>query len=444
MKNILTTTSDNPNYLAKVIKVKDLRKHSNADRLQCMTIDGNNIITDLSAQEGSLYIYFPIESSINKDFISYTNSFQEKELNKDQTVKGMFNKHARVRAISLRGERSEGFMIPTKKIEDWLESTGQKVEITEEYLDTYFDTIDGVVLCQKYVNENALRQKQLQEEREKRRLGKKVKRTSKLVDGQFRLAEDTLHLKKLVEKIDPEDYITIAYKMHGTNFSCGRVLCKKPLKWYEKALKTIGVNVIDTQYDLVFASRRVIKNSYADQQTQNFYSEDIWQRASEIVKDKLKDGISIHAEIVGHLSTGAEIQRGYDYGCSPQDFDVYVYRMFYTNPSGDVFEFTTPQIQKYCQKVGLKVVPIFYYGKAKDCYPELETIEHWHRNFLDKLILDYTEKDCYMCKNKVPEEGICLVKNDEYFSAFKLKSFRFLQRETEELDKGEVNIEDVA
>ena len=47
-----------------------------------------------------------------------------------------------------------------------------------------------------------------------------------------------------------------------------------------------------------------------------------------------------------------------------------------------------------------------------------------------------------MCNNKVPEEGI-VVRKESLFScdSYKLKSFRFLEFETKQLDKGESDIE---
>ena len=54
----------------------------------------------------------------------------------------------------------------------------------------------------------------------------------------------------------------------------------------------------------------------------------------------------------------------------------------------------------------------------------------------------YNEKDCFICKNKVPEEG-CVIRLEKLeFEAYKQKSERFYQRETNLLDKGESNIED--
>ena len=46
-----------------------------------------------------------------------------------------------------------------------------------------------------------------------------------------------------------------------------------------------------------------------------------------------------------------------------------------------------------------------------------------------------------MCINKVPCEGIVLVKESDFFEAYKLKSMSFLARESEELDSGKVDIE---
>jgi hypothetical protein len=47
-----------------------------------------------------------------------------------------------------------------------------------------------------------------------------------------------------------------------------------------------------------------------------------------------------------------------------------------------------------------------------------------------------------MCRTKVPEEGVVITKEDSVWTGFKLKSLSFLKRETEELDKEQVNIED--
>lgn len=54
----------NINYLASIIKLSNVRKLPNSDRLQCVTVQGNNVITGLTAKDDDLYCFFPLESSI--------------------------------------------------------------------------------------------------------------------------------------------------------------------------------------------------------------------------------------------------------------------------------------------------------------------------------------------------------------------------------------------
>lgn len=93
----------------------------------------------------------------------------------------------------------------------------------------------------------------------------------------------------------------------------------------------------------------------------------------------------------------------------------------------------------------MKTPPIFFTGKAKDLYPEIDyESKNWQEDYIEKLESDYNEKDCFMCKNKTPEEGIVLRIEDNLtnFEAYKLKSFSFLEKETKMLDKGLVSIEE--
>lgn len=434
---MLSIKSKDYNYLAKIVQLSGVRKHSNADRLQCVAIDGQNVITGLDAKDGDYYVFFPVESAINKEFLSSTNSFEDKELNEDKECKGFFNKHGRVRAISLRSERSEGYIVPVDSFFAWVNKAIDKnVYFDKSMVGTEFDHINETQICCKYVprtkNPNNCTD----------RSKKKIKSESKIVDGQFRLSEDTAHFKRNLHKFSPDDIITASYKIHGCNCSMGKVLCKRKLNIIEKIAKFLGAKVQETHYDLVFASRRVIKNSYADKQHESYYDTDVWGMIADRYKECLVDGITLYGEIAGQMPNGSWIQKDYDYGLPENHCDLFVYRITYTNMSGDVFEFTTNQVKNYCNKFGLKIVPIFYYGRAGDLFDISET-EHWHENFLDKLIEKYTEKPCFMCKNKLPEEGIVIHQEKDFFEPYKLKSFAFLERESKELDSGVENIEDV-
>jgi len=48
-------------YEAYVTTLKNVKKHSNADRLQVAECFGNQVIIDLSFKEGDIGVYFPVD-----------------------------------------------------------------------------------------------------------------------------------------------------------------------------------------------------------------------------------------------------------------------------------------------------------------------------------------------------------------------------------------------
>ena len=87
----------------------------------------------------------------------------------------------------------------------------------------------------------------------------------------------------------------------------------------------------------------------------------------------------------------------------------------------------------------------YYYGYAKDLYKDLAPTEHWTENFLQRLADDkdfFMEQNSPDCTNKVPHEGIVIKKENMISEAWKLKCFKFLGKEQEAADAGELNIED--
>ena len=280
--------SENPNYLAKFVELPELKKVENSDFLQHVAVDGFNIITGLEAKEGDVYVVFPLESAINLDFLSETDSFSDALQNKDTSKKGFFGKHGRVKATKLRGMKSEGYMVPAITILEWL---GVK-EFDPELVGLEFDHYGDVKICEKYVNPN-VRQIGMQNSTKT-----KAKKLSRVVEEQFRLSKDVAHLKRNVSKLTPESLISVDYKLHGCNSTLAKVLCKKKLSIVDTVAKFFGANVVTDFYDVVYASRRVIKNAYADQHHDHFYDTDVWAMMSEKYKHCLKDGFSLYGEMV--------------------------------------------------------------------------------------------------------------------------------------------------
>ena len=236
----------NPNYLAKIVELKGVQKHGNADKLQTVNIDFQTVVTGMDAKDGDLYVYFPVESSLNADFLSHTNSFRDKTLNADQNQVGFFEPHGRVKALRLRGEKSMGYIVPILVVEEFIGDGG-----LSEFVGQEFDTINDIILLKKY----EVKPKGTANVKQG-----KAPKLSRLIEGQVHLHIDTENLRKNAHKINPDDIISITYKTHGTSWWTGNVIVKKSLSRLEKIAKWFGVNVVETEYDYVYGSRRVVKN----------------------------------------------------------------------------------------------------------------------------------------------------------------------------------------
>ena len=99
-------------------------------------------------------------------------------------------------------------------------------------------------------------------------------------------------------------------------------------------------------------------------------------------------------------------------------------------------------LKDFCSKNGLTSVPELYYGYARDFYPYVDGDSNWAEGFLNHIKKCYNDKDCYICNNKVPEEGAVVRIESNDLKVYKVKSLRFLEKETKSLDLGETNIED--
>jgi hypothetical protein len=221
----------------------------------------------------------------------------------------------------------------------------------------------------------------------------------------------------------------------------GNVLVKRKLNLLEKLLAKF-LPIKDSQYEYIYASRRVIKNEFMDAK-QHFYSYDLWQEVGkQFFEGKLHAGEQVYYEIVGYLKDGGYIQKPFDYQCSPGELKIFVYRITQTSPDGTVTELQWNQVKQRCNQLFVPHVPEKYYGRACDLFPYLRVEEHWNENYFEALKTNFVyDQDSEFCNNRVPEEGICVRKEGLDIEVFKLKSFRFLEAETKSLDAGTVDVE---
>ena len=504
------------NYACSVIKIEHLYPIEGADKIQGCLVNGNDVVVSKNVKIGDIMLYFVSGTKLNVDYCKYNDLLTDAEMNRNKVKGYISHKQFRVKAIKLKGIISDGILMPLESLnmgidlEMWGKDYERELKVGDE-----FNIINDITICEKYFvpcrngNPGGSAPKQ-------------SKKIDRLVENQFYFHNDTDNLRKNIHKINPDDIIGIHYKKHGTSIVVGNVLVKKNLKWYERVAKKLGIQVIDTQYDIVYSSRKVIKNQYLNEETGvGYYGDDIWGVVAKEIGHLIPKNWTLYGEVLGFIPGGGPIQGKYDYGCSPSEetskrsyqtlwdsinkkeklkylqdnnlfFDInwkyvptidnliknhgatledfnnlkslqkprhkfYVYKISVVNSDGKVIYLTDKQIEEYCEKVGLLYKDTFiYYGKASNYYDrgkaEIVTneemlsykdVETWRVEFLEHLEESYNEKDCYMCANKVPEEGIVLrVEKLEYYEAYKLKSKRFILMESDAQEKEETNLED--
>jgi hypothetical protein len=273
-----------------------------------------------------------------------------------------------------------------------------------------------------------------------------------LIEGSFRLHYDTGQLARNMHEFSPEDKVFISNKLHGTSIIISNILTNVPTNWFKRMWRKLtGEYEYDQKYNIVYSSRNVIKNEFINpkQKAGGFYSDDIWGYWAEKLSAHIPQDFCIYGEVVGYTPNGTPIQKGYDYGCLPTD-EVKSKLMVYRITQNDK-ELEIPDVIAFGQylkeHLGDIIIdfPLMYRGTLAELYPEISTTEHWHENVLEalkvekKFLMEQLEP---MCINKVPVEGFVVRKaNDPIKRAFKLKCFRFLDRERKSIDDGEVDME---
>lgn len=465
-----TSKCSNVNYLAKVVQIDNFTNHIDPEvtRLKVAHVDGYNIIVGVDEQPGK-FVYFPTSCCINPQLLSFANLYRnyEKNENPDPEKKGLFEDNGRVKAVKLRGQVSEGFLLPLQTMLNFIVSS-TNIDFSEDEcpVGTEFDEIEhdgkSFWINKKYVVGKVEQQRAASGDKHLKKRQKGLKKFNRVIDGQFKFHYSTVIYRKEPTFVKPNDLISITSKWDGSSSIFSYVLCKHPLTWKEKVAKWLTGNEFNN-YEYLYASRSVIKNANINIGVKpGFYGEggDIWSEAFKIIKPFLVKGMSIYAEIVGYAPNGRHIQkRGnvMDYGCvMPKPGEEYtygkhykiaVYRITMTNVDGIIHEFSAREVQEWCKSNGLTPVVEYYYGVAKDLYPELVEDENWGLNFIESLANDkrfYMEMDSPECNNKVPHEGIVIRVEDMKPKAVKLKCFNFLNVESKQLDAGEENIEDLA
>lgn len=131
-------------YCGYITTLKNVRPHSNADRLQLGDCFGNTVVVSLEYTEGQLGVYFPTDGQLSLEFASKNNLLRRKDENGENVGGYMDPDKRNICAIRLRGEKSDGLFLP-------LESLASFGDITKLKEGDKIDIFNGTEICCKYI-----------------------------------------------------------------------------------------------------------------------------------------------------------------------------------------------------------------------------------------------------------------------------------------------------
>lgn len=408
----------NPNYCATVIRIKKLVPLPNADRLLGLPLFGLQAIVGKDNHEGDLGILFPSEVQLSTEFCYENDMFRHSEQNRHQDVVGYTEDNRRVRAIKLRGNRSDALFLPLSS----LAFTGADLTKLEE--GDSFDKLNGHDVCQKYV----IRVREPRFQQPKKRFDR--------VDARlFPQHFDSEHWLRNEDRVDNDATLIITQKLHGTSIRVGRVSVKRKLSLVERVAKLFGAKVQETEYDDVFGSRKVVKDANNPNQD-HFYDSDLWTLEGAKLSGVVPENFVVYGELIGWTEGGAPIQKHYTYDCHPGTRKLYVYRISTVNNQGVVADLSWDSVKEFCNSAGLLHVPEL--GRVKKS--RFISGVYVDRSFVkeqfpavDPLVPLSDDSPC--------DEGVCIRIEGLIPQIYKLKSPIFLGHETEMLDAGEEDID---
>lgn len=373
-------------YNAYVTRIKNLRKHPNADRLQLGECFGNTVCVSLDYVDNQLGLYLPCDGQLSVEFAEANNLLRKKD-DAGNNCGGYMDPNKRnVTAIRLRGEKSDGLFLPLT----CLETFGDVSTLKEGDV---INTFNGHEICCKYIPRRSHRQGHVSD-------GNRTRKKKVDVAPLFAEHADTEQLAYNLGAFKPGDEIEITLKMHGTSQRTGYLPVFKGYKrtFKDWLLRREGKPIYDWGY--VSGTRRTVLDNYDG----GYYgSNEFRGQHSKTFEGKLWKGETVYYEVVGFTHTGAPImaegnneklgkdfvkQYGkttvFSYGCDPEgesfkheyadcwdgmnvrefkpQSDIYVYRMTMTNEDGAIVEYTPDFMRYRCEQIGVKTVPVMWKG----------------------------------------------------------------------------------
>lgn len=404
-------------YNVYVCKVKNIRPAENADRLNACEVFDITTIVDKSVNENDLYIYFPTDGQISEEYGKANDLFRRKDENGNDAGGFIDPVKRNIGAICLRGNRSEGLLMPLSS----LSSFGDISPLKEGDI---VSTFNGHVIAEKYIPRGKNKSAEVARGTRDTKSAKK----HRIKYPFFAEHIDTPQLRFNMDMFKPGDIICLTEKVHGTSsrnayqttiigekgFFLTKLIAHSnwlPKKWRVSAQSHLTPK---TEMRYLIGTRRTVLTNNS---TGGFYGNDDFRRAwSERFKGKLLPNEECFGEIAGFYKDnygGAVpiMSRGdntktkdkqfikqygktttFSYGCTETGYYTYgdgtheerplnryfIYRMTYTTPEGVVIEYPWDLVKRRAEEMGFETVPElerFIYTTEEDFLARIEKYE---------------------------------------------------------------------
>lgn len=424
------------NHCGYIVKVKELRKHPNADKLYIATFFGNDTCVSIDTQVGDIGVYFPCDLQLSLEFC-IANHLCRKLPDGTADTGYMEVDKRNITAIRLRGERSDGLYLPISCFNYCYDDDASVYLKVGDII----NEVNGHPICNKYIPRTR---------KQNNTNSSNVSKTRKHKDPiapLFKEHIDTAQLAYNLSAFKPGDLIEITRKLHGTSARIGYLPVLKGYKrtLWDKITRKDGTPIY--QYDYIDGTRRTLLVSYDG----GFYgSNEFRKHFHEAIEGKLHEGETCYAEIVGFTDDGTPImgsvsnkktndkafikQYGdmttFSYGCDPTGVtalknDFYVYRMTLTTHDGYTVEYSPEYTRYRCEQMGVKFVPVEWRGYIPE-HPACEdddtiTAGEW----IMRKAEQYYDGPEPIDPRHVREGVVVRLIDKPSFTAYKIKNFSF-------------------
>lgn len=410
-----------------VVKISELRKHNNADRLQIATIFGNSVIVDLNTHIGDMGVYFPTDLQLSEEFCKINDLVRRKDEHGNAAGGYLDPDKRNIRTMKLRGEVSDGLYLPITCLAEF-------TKISDLNVGDAVDIINGHEICRKYIpcpnKTNAAHKNGI----------KKVKVN---FAPTFYEHVDTAQLAYNLDKFNAGDIVQLTLKCHGTSGRTGYVpLIHHKQSLFDKIFHRAGQEY--REYGYVTGTRRVVLDAT---HTGGFYDDNSFrEEMAKKFEGKLHKGEIFYYEIVGFCGpNGTPIMASvknskisdkeftkqygeetvFSYGCIQTNnydnespcCDIYVYRIIMVNEDGDTVEYSPAEIRYRCEQIGVK------------CVPEFETFiipEGVNAGeYVMRKVEEYYDGPDPVGKTHVREGVVARILNRNNFAVYKMKNISF-------------------